>query len=104
MKTKLSRALALTLAVAAGTATLFANDSPVQSGSVSLFSRAEAIVGRPLTPMSYAGVARRNTYVAPVVVAPRPIVVAPAPVVVVAPRPGCFQAVNGYGQVYWRCP
>ena len=50
---------------------------------------AQAIVGRPLTPFSYAGVARRTTrraayggayaapYVAPVapVVAPRPVVV-----------------------------
>jgi hypothetical protein len=29
-------------------------------GVHSLISRAEAIVGRPLTPMSYAGVARRT--------------------------------------------
>jgi len=29
-------------------------------GVYSLISRAEAIVGRPLTPMSYAGVARRT--------------------------------------------
>jgi hypothetical protein len=29
-------------------------------GVHSFFSRAEAIVGRPLTPMSYAGVARRT--------------------------------------------
>jgi len=55
---------------------------------------AHAIIGRPLTPMSYAGVARRTTrraavagaYSHPVVVAPAPVVVAPPPVVV-APRP-----------------
>ena len=65
---------------------------------------AYAIIGRPLTPMSYAGVARRTTrravyagaaygapyaapaygapYAAPppVAVAPQPVVVAPAPV------------------------
>jgi hypothetical protein len=29
-------------------------------GVHSLISRAEAVVGRPLTPMSYAGVARRT--------------------------------------------
>jgi hypothetical protein len=29
-------------------------------GVHSFFARAEAIVGRPLTPMSYAGVARRT--------------------------------------------
>jgi hypothetical protein len=57
---------------------------------------AQAIIGRPLTPMSYAGVARRTTRravavgavypVAPVVVAPPAVVVAPRPVVV-APAP-----------------
>ena len=30
-------------------------------GVHSFFARAEAIVGRPLTPMSYAGVARRTS-------------------------------------------
>ena len=29
-------------------------------GVHSFFARAEAVVGRPLTPMSYAGVARRT--------------------------------------------
>jgi hypothetical protein len=59
---------------------------------------AYAIIGRPLTPVSYAGVARRTTRravyagaavgVAPVVVAPAPVVVAaPPPPVVVAPAP-----------------
>jgi hypothetical protein len=60
---------------------------------------AHAIIGRPLTPMSYAGVARRTTrravvagsvMAAPVVAAPvvaAPVVAAPvvAPPVVVAP-------------------
>jgi hypothetical protein len=55
---------------------------------------AYAIVGRPLTPVSYAGVARRTTRravyagaavgAAPVV-APAPVVVAPRPVVVAPP-------------------
>ena len=30
------------------------------NGTGQLMSRAEAIIGRPLTPMSYAGVARRT--------------------------------------------
>ena len=95
------------LAAATGIAALFAGGMPSFLGGPSFTSRAEAVVGRPATPMSYAGVARRTTYraVTPnVVVAPRAVVVAPAPVVVVAPRPGCYQAVNGYGQIYWRCP
>ena|ERR1700738_3538633 len=65
-----------------------------------LISSAYAVIGRPLTPMSYAGVARRTTRraygVAPVVVVP----VVVAPVVV---RPVCTQAVDAYGRVYTRC-
>lgn len=74
-------------------------------------SSAKAIIGRPLTPFSYAGVARRTTaravgygmaagavyggavYGAPVVVLPAPVVVAPS----------CVQAVDPYGRVYMRC-
>ena len=60
---------------------------------------AEARVGRPLTPLSYAGVARRTTRRAVVYgAAVAPVVVAP---VVVAPR--CVQAVDPYGRVYTRC-
>ena len=36
-------------------------DGVIQSGSLSLMSEAHAIVGRPLTPVSVAGVARRTT-------------------------------------------
>jgi hypothetical protein len=77
----------------------------------SFVSSAEAIIGRPLTPMSYAGVARRTTaravgvgvaagavyggavYGAPVVVVAPPVVVAPS----------CVQAVDPYGRIYTRC-
>ena len=73
----------------------------------SLVSSAEARIGRPLTPMSYAGVARRTTrravavgaagaaavYAAPVVVAP----------VVVAPARVCSQAVDAYGRIVTVC-
>lgn len=73
-----------------------------------LVSTAHAVIGRPLTPMSYAGVARRTTrraygygaYAAPVYVAPAPVYVAPAPVVV-APR--CVQVVDVYGRLTYRC-
>ena len=37
----------------------FLSDSPLRLG---LVGNAEAIIGRPLTPMSYAGVARRSMY------------------------------------------
>jgi len=52
-----------------------------------LFAEAEAVIGRPLTPVSYAGVARRTTrrtvYAASTVYAPPPVYVAPAPTTVV---------------------
>jgi hypothetical protein len=77
----------------------------------SLVSSAHAWIGRPLTPMSYAGVARRTTaraygygmaagavyggavYGAPVVMVAPPVVVAPS----------CAQAVDPYGRIYTRC-
>ena len=65
-----------------------------------LISSAYAVIGRPATPLSYAGVARRTTrraYGAPVVVAP---VVVVRPVVVV---PVCTQMVDIYGRIYTRC-
>lgn len=68
----------------------------------SVVTTADAVIGRPLTPMSYAGVARRTTRRAVAVgaAAAAPVVVAPAPVVV-APR--CVQAVDPYGRIYTRC-
>ena len=97
------------MAVAVGAGCLLISEKVSLTQPQSLVSTADARVGRPLTPMSYAGVARRTTrravaagsVAAPVVVAPRPVVVAPAPVVV-APR-GCVQAVDAYGRVYARC-
>jgi hypothetical protein len=69
-----------------------------------LISSAYAIIGRPLTPMSYAGVARRTTrraygygYAAP------PVIVAPVIVVPVVPVPVCRQFVDAYGRLYPRC-
>ncbi len=72
-----------------------------------LLASAHAIIGRPLTPVSYAGVARRTTYraaaVAPVA---GPVVVAP---VVAAPAahypPECVRIVDAAtGAVAYRCP
>jgi len=73
---------------------------------LSLTSPAHAVIGRPLTPMSYAGVARRSTYRAvgygaygAAVV--RPAYVAPAAVVVV--QPTCVDTVSAYGVVTRVC-
>jgi len=63
----------------------------------SLVSSAEARVGRPLTPMSYAGVARRTTRRAVYGTA-----AAGAAGAYVA-TPGCRQVVDAYGRVYTQC-
>jgi hypothetical protein len=75
----------------------------IPSGGQSAFvSSADARIGRPLTPMSYAGVARRTTRRAVAVGAVGAGAYYAAPVVV-APRGGCVQAVDAYGRIYTRC-
>ena len=61
-----------------------------------LFSEAQARIGRPLTPMSYAGVARRTT---------RRAVAAGAAVGAAGAyyAPSCVQVVDAYGRVRMRC-
>lgn len=51
----------LLLAMVAFSAGLAVESDPVRWQGASVFSSAEAIVGRPMTPLSYAGVARRTT-------------------------------------------
>jgi hypothetical protein len=96
------RLLPIILATVAGIGCLFVSDHLTQRGS--LVTEAQAIIGRPLTPMSYAGVARRTTYRAATVGAYGAVVA--APVVVVAPvvvAPICAQVVNVYGQIATVC-
>jgi hypothetical protein len=64
-----------------------------------LISAAEARIGRPLTPMSYAGVARRTTRRAVVYGGAAAAAAAGA----YAVTPGCPQVVDAYGRVYTRC-
>ena len=61
-------------------------------------SSAEARIGRPLTPMSYAGVARRTTRRAVVYGG-----AAAAAAGAYAVTPGCAQVVDAYGRIYTRC-
>jgi hypothetical protein len=94
------------LAAAVGAVVLFGNDN-MRTSSDPWIATAEAIIGRPLTPLSYAGVARRTTRRAVVAgaavgaAAAAPVYAAP---VYVAPTAACVQVVNSYGQLYWRCP
>jgi hypothetical protein len=81
-------------ALAALTAGLFWNgETAIDNG---LVSSAEARVGRPLTPMSYAGVARRTT---------RRAVAVGAGAAAAGAYYGssCVQVVDAYGQVVTRC-
>jgi hypothetical protein len=49
------------VALAAGAAGLFVSDNVSPTAPSSFLSQADARVGRPLTPVSVAGVARRTT-------------------------------------------
>jgi hypothetical protein len=89
----------LSVAAAVGSASLFWNGQLPLDAQSSLVSSAEARIGRPLTPMSYAGVARRTTRRA-VAVGAAGAVVAP---VVVAPARVCSQAVDAYGRIVTIC-
>ena len=84
------------LAILAGFAGLFGSDRLSQTDPGSMVTTAQAVIGRPLTPLSYAGVARRTTRRAVAAGA----VAAP---VVVAPARTCVQVVNAYGQIVTRC-
>jgi hypothetical protein len=84
----------LAAALAAFAAGMSWNDGSLLSNGV--FSEAQARVGRPLTPMSYAGVARRTT---------RRAVAAGAAVGAAGAYYGssCVQVVDAYGRVTTRC-
>lgn len=89
----------LSAAVLVGGAALFWNGILPMDSQASVVSSAEARVGRPLTPVSYAGVARRTTRRAVAVGATAGAVYA-APVVV---APVCGQAVDAYGRIVTVC-
>lgn len=74
-------------------------------GEVGLIAAAEARVGRPATPVSYAGVARRTTRrVVGTTAAVAAATPAPAPVVVVQPTTQtCVDVVDAYGNITRRC-
>jgi hypothetical protein len=64
-----------------------------------LVSASDARVGRPLTPMSYAGVARRTTRRAVAVGA----AVGVAGTAAYVASPGCVQVTDAYGRIVTRC-
>ncbi|TPQ33869.1 hypothetical protein C2U70_18160 [Bradyrhizobium guangdongense] len=83
---------AAVVAFAAGLS--WSETSRIADGTI--FPEAQARVGRPLTPMRYAGVARRTTR--------RAVAVGAAAGAAGAYyAPGCVQVVDAYGQVVTRC-
>jgi hypothetical protein len=94
------------MALIAGFAAMFSNGKIAFDPKAGLISVSEARIGRPRTPMSYAGVARRtvrrSVVVRPPVYVRPPVVVAPRPVYV-APAVVCRQVVNAYGQIVRIC-
>jgi hypothetical protein len=91
------------LAAAAAVLVLSWNGELPETGH-GFVTRAEAIIGRPLTPLSYAGVARRTTARAYAYGATASAVAGAAAVGAYSyPPGGCVQVVNTYGQVIIRC-
>lgn len=76
-------------------AALFWNGNVPQNTQGGWVSSAHAVIGRPLTPVSYAGVARRTTR--------RAVAVGAAYGAAAAAGSGCVQAVDAYGRIYTRC-
>jgi hypothetical protein len=93
-----SRKAVLLIATAAALAggLLWSGNRTFDGGFV---STAEARVGRPLTPMSYAGVARRTTRRAVVGGA----VVGGAVAAGAYGASSCVQAADAYGRIYTQC-
>jgi hypothetical protein len=87
------------LAVGAAAAVFtWSGDLPAPNGG--FMAQAEARIGRPLTPMSYAGVARRTTRRAVAGAAAAGAVAAGA---YAYSGSGCVQVVDSYGRVVTRC-
>jgi hypothetical protein len=76
------------LAVAVGAAALLLDVRPMTK-SGSHFTGAQAVVGRPATPLSYSGVARRTTRRADTAGA--------------SAGRTCTRVADGYGRVMTRC-
>jgi hypothetical protein len=93
------RLLGIALAVVTGMGCLFLSENISLTKPGSLVTTAEARVGRPATPMSYAGVARRTT---------RRAVVGGAAVGAAAAGgyygAGCVQVADAYGRIVTQCP
>jgi hypothetical protein len=101
MKRTLIRVTQISFAVMAVVVGLFGSEKVLPTDPGSLVTQAHAIIGRPLTPMSYAGVARRSAVGVGVGVGVGVAVGVGAAAVVAVPV--CAQVVNVYGQITTVC-
>jgi hypothetical protein len=85
----------IALAVGIGLSALLWSGTLLPPTTADLVTQAHAIRGRPLTPLSYAGVARRTT---------RRAVAAGAAVGAAYYAPACARVVGADGREYVRCP
>jgi hypothetical protein len=99
MKRALIRATQISFATVAVVVGLFGSEKIWPTDSGSLVTQAHAIIGRPLTPMSYAGVARRSAVGVGVGVG---VAVGVGAAAVVA-APVCAQVVDVYGRITTVC-
>jgi hypothetical protein len=94
-----NKLLRIALSVVAGMGCLFLSENISLTKPETFVTTAEARVGRPATPMSYAGVARRTT---------RRAVVGGAAVGAAAAGgyygAGCVQVADAYGRIVTQCP
>jgi hypothetical protein len=101
------RILRCAFALAVGFSGLVLDENFTQGPAI---STAQAVIGRPLTPMSYAGVARRTTRRAAYAGAYAGAATAyaySAPPVYAAPPPAyggsCMQTTDAYGRIVTTC-
>jgi hypothetical protein len=95
------RLLSIAVTATASLGVFFLSEHANVGASGSLISQAQARIGRPMTPMSYAGVARRTTRRAVYGAGAVGVGAAVAAPYVSGTR--CVQAVDAYGRVYTRC-
>jgi hypothetical protein len=103
-----SRLLGMTLAAVVAILCLCANENTSLTRLDGLVPQAQAWIGHPMTPFSYAGVARRTVrrgvWAGAAVGAAAPYYGAPVYGAPVYAAPGCVQVVNAYGQIVYQCP
>jgi hypothetical protein len=91
--------LQIAIAALVGVGCLMVSERALVGAGETFVATADARIGRPLTPMSYAGVARRTTRRA--VGYGAAVGAAAGAAAVYGPR--CAQVVDAYGRVITRC-